>query len=88
MGSIMIQCPRTLRDVPVGIDTDKHSFEAMPAVHSTMLCPACGAKHVWSKNWAWLDPMTVVDEEVIEAQLRSTTTHRAAGAAPPQERLS
>lgn len=69
MGSIMIQCPRTLRDVPVGIDTDKHSFEAMPAVHSTMLCPACGAKHVWSKNWAWLDPMTVVDEEVIEAQL-------------------
>ena len=55
MGAILIQCPRTLREVSVGIETDQASFDAMPVRHSQMLCPACGAVHVWSKDWAWLD---------------------------------
>lgn len=64
MGTIMMQCPRTLREVSVGIETDRDSFEAMPSVQSKMTCPACGAVHVWSKDWAWLDPITVSAEEI------------------------
>ena len=54
MTSIVIRCPRTGMEVPVRIETDEESFARMPARKSKMTCPACGAVHVWSKNWARL----------------------------------
>jgi hypothetical protein len=55
MSAIMIQCPVTLKDVPVGIETDRASFDAMPDTQSTMHCPECGQEHTWSPHWAWLE---------------------------------
>ena len=40
MGVITIRCPRTGMQVSTGLETDEASFEAMPAVGSTMRCPA------------------------------------------------
>ena len=54
MSSILIQCPKTLTEVSVGIETDEQSFQALPVQELTMRCPACGAVHIWSKDWAWL----------------------------------
>ncbi len=54
MGVIVVRCPRTGLDASTGIQTDLASFEAMPDVQSTMVCPRCGATHVWSKRWAVL----------------------------------
>ena len=56
MGAIMIRCPTTQQLVPVGIDTDRESFESLPNVAAQpVLCPACGKKHPWSREDAVLD---------------------------------
>jgi len=48
----MIKCPATGRGVSTGIEVC--STEALPVVTATMLCPACGQVHHWTKNDAWL----------------------------------
>jgi hypothetical protein len=56
MGAIMIRCPTTQQLVPVGIDTDKDSFNSLPNVAATPVrCPHCGQEHAWSKADAVLD---------------------------------
>jgi hypothetical protein len=56
MGAIMIRCPATNELVPVGIDTDRDSFMALPNVQATPVhCPACGGYHAWSKKDAVLE---------------------------------
>lgn len=56
MGSIMIRCPETDELIPVGIDTDKDSFQALPQVEATpVYCPSCGGRHPWSKKDAVLE---------------------------------
>jgi endogenous inhibitor of DNA gyrase (YacG/DUF329 family) len=55
MTDIMIKCPTTGRDVPVGIDTDQVSFDRLPNTPASMTCPACGKEHIWSKSEAWLN---------------------------------
>ena len=48
MGIIMINCPATGRDVSTGIETT--GIEELP----TVVCPACGRIHPWTKAEAWL----------------------------------
>jgi len=56
MGAIMIRCPVTDELIPVGIDTDQDSFQALPNVEAAPVrCPACGGLHVWSKRDAILE---------------------------------
>ncbi|MFN3625293.1 MAG: hypothetical protein ACK4TP_14665 [Hyphomicrobium sp.] len=56
MGAIMIRCPATDELIPVGIDTDRDSFSALPNVQAAPVhCPACGGYHAWSKKDAVLE---------------------------------
>lgn len=56
MGAIMIRCPVTDELVPVGIDTDRDTFQTLPNVQAAPIqCPACGGRHTWSKKDAFLD---------------------------------
>ncbi len=56
MGAIMIRCPTTKQLVPVGIDTDKDSFNSLPNIAaSPVRCPLCGQEHAWSRADAVLD---------------------------------
>jgi hypothetical protein len=56
MGAIMIRCPKTDELIPVGIDTDRDTFAALPEVSaSPVRCPACGGRHAWSKKDAILE---------------------------------
>ena len=56
MGAIMIRCPTTQQLVPVGIDTDRESFDSLPNVHAhPVVCPHCGKRHSWSREDAILD---------------------------------
>ncbi len=52
MGIIMICCPSTGREVSTGIEMSE--VERLPNVKATMLCPACGCVHEWTKRDAWL----------------------------------
>ena len=56
MGAILIRCPTTNELVPVGINTDRDSFEALPNVEAKAIrCPSCGKDHPWSRKDAILD---------------------------------
>ncbi len=52
MADVLVRCPRTGRDVPVGIEMDRHTWDKLPVVLSRFRCPACGQEHVWSKTYA------------------------------------
>ena len=44
----MLDCPTTNELVPVGIDTDTESFDALPNVEAKAIrCPLCGKDHAW-----------------------------------------
>ena len=42
MGTLRVRCPRTGQDFSNGIETDRLSFELMPAFNGTIRCPLCG----------------------------------------------
>jgi hypothetical protein len=52
MGVVMINCPATGRAVSTEIEMQ--NVERLPIVTATMVCPACGGVHNWTKNDAWL----------------------------------
>ena len=54
MGTLMVRCRRTGQDFSSGIETDRLSFELMPAFNATIRCPLCGIDHSWSKIDAWV----------------------------------
>jgi transposase len=54
MANVMIKCPKTGKLVSTGISMDKKSFDTAKLVNNTVGCPACGGKHVWSKEDAIL----------------------------------
>jgi hypothetical protein len=60
MGSVMIKCPDTGRDVPVGIVTDLETFHSTPVFFARVLCPACGNPHEWFAQQA-----SVSEEEAL-----------------------
>lgn len=51
---LVIKCPTTDEEVPIGILLDVRSIDYLPAENMQMVCPACGAKHDWSKENAYL----------------------------------
>lgn len=55
MGAILIRCPATDQLLPVGIDTDRESFDSLPNVEARAVrCPYCGQDHAWSREDAVL----------------------------------
>jgi hypothetical protein len=47
MGSLLFRCPRTDREVDVGIHTDSRSLSLEPFFALRRQCPACGETHHW-----------------------------------------
>jgi hypothetical protein len=54
MGSVMVRCPETGRDIPTGIVADRRSFEATPVFFARVLCPICRIEHEWFAKEAWV----------------------------------
>jgi hypothetical protein len=52
VGIIMINCPATGHGVSTGIEVV--ATDQIPIVTATMVCPACGRVHEWTKKEAWL----------------------------------
>ena len=48
MEIIMIRCSATGLDVSTGIEMA--DVDQLPSVRATMLCPACGRVHDWTKQ--------------------------------------
>ncbi len=54
MGTVMIKCPDTGRDIATGIIADRESFNATPVFFARVYCPACRTEHEWFAKEAWV----------------------------------
>ncbi len=52
--AVMVRCPTTGRSLATGIETDAATFNRLPDISSSVICPACGLEHTWSTSDAWL----------------------------------
>lgn len=49
MGVLMFICPTTGGKVSTGIEIDPESARCVPSAPIRMLCPLCGAEHIWGR---------------------------------------
>jgi hypothetical protein len=54
MGTVMVKCPDTGRDISTGIVADRESFNATPVFFARVYCPLCQAEHEWFAKEAWV----------------------------------
>jgi len=54
MGTIMVKCPDTGRDIATGIVADRESFNSTPVFFARVYCPACRTEHEWFAKEAWV----------------------------------
>jgi len=54
MGTVMIRCPETGREVSTGMLADRDSFRATPVFFARSYCPICDAEHEWFAQEAWV----------------------------------
>ena len=54
MGTLMIKCPETGREIPTGYAADAESFRHMPVFFARSFCPLCRAEHEWFAQEAWV----------------------------------
>jgi hypothetical protein len=59
MGTVMIRCPQTGREIPTGFVADPTSFSATPVFFARSYCPMCRTEHEWFAKEAWVcEPVT------------------------------
>jgi hypothetical protein len=54
MGTVMVKCPDTGRDIATGIIADRVSFNAKPVFFARVYCPLCRTEHEWFAQEAWV----------------------------------
>jgi hypothetical protein len=54
MGTVMVKCPDTGRDIATGIVSDPASFAATPVFFARVYCPLCRTEHEWFAKEAWV----------------------------------
>ena len=59
MGTVMIRCPETGREVSTGMHVDRDSFRATPVFFARSFCPICKAEHEWFAQEAWVCDVTI-----------------------------
>jgi hypothetical protein len=54
MGAVMIHCPRTMREIPTGMEMDRIAFSSSPVFFARTYCPFCRCEHEWFAKDAWV----------------------------------
>jgi hypothetical protein len=54
MGTVMIKCPQTGREISTGLEVDASSFRATPVFFARSYCPICCTEHEWFAQQAWV----------------------------------
>jgi hypothetical protein len=54
VGTVVIRCPKTAREVSTGIKADWRAFGSVPVFFSRTFCPHCGTNHEWFAKDAWV----------------------------------
>jgi hypothetical protein len=62
MGTVMIRCPTTGREISTGIQAEREKFGRSPVFFARSYCPLCQTDHEWFAAQAW-----IVDRDSMEA---------------------
>jgi hypothetical protein len=54
MGTVMIRCPETGREIATGYEADPERFSSMPVFFARSYCPICRSEHEWFAQQAWV----------------------------------
>ena len=54
MGTVMIRCPRTGREIATGFLSDRSQFACTPVFFADTYCPVCDTQHRWFARDAWV----------------------------------
>ena len=54
MGSLMIKCPQTGREIPTGIQADREKFRRSAVFFARTFCSICQDNHEWFAREAWV----------------------------------
>jgi hypothetical protein len=54
MGTVMIRCPETGREIATGYEADPARFSSMPVFFARSYCPICRTEHEWFAQQAWV----------------------------------
>jgi hypothetical protein len=54
MGTVMIRCPETGREVSTGMQAERTAFSATPVFFARSFCLACRQEHEWFAQDAWV----------------------------------
>jgi len=54
MGTLMIRCPETGREISTGYQAEAESFHHSPVFFARSFCPACRTEHEWFAREAWV----------------------------------
>ncbi|HYM02788.1 MAG TPA: hypothetical protein VET85_07555 [Stellaceae bacterium] len=68
IGRVKIQCVNTDKVVDTGYGMDRAFFDDAPLDRNSLVCPACGQVHVWSKRQAWFEETGRSDPRKAPAQ--------------------
>jgi hypothetical protein len=67
MGSVMIKCPETGRDIATGMRADRETFQSMPVFFARVLCPICRKQHEWFAQQAWVSETELATPQGVAA---------------------
>jgi hypothetical protein len=54
MGTVMIRCPETGREIATGYEAEPERFSSMPVFFARSYCPICRIEHEWFAQQAWV----------------------------------
>jgi hypothetical protein len=54
VGTVVIRCPKTAREISTGIKSDWRAFGSVPVFFSRTFCPHCRTNHEWFAKDAWV----------------------------------
>jgi hypothetical protein len=68
MGTVMIRCPQSGREIATGFEADAARFRATPVFFARSHCPICRTEHEWFAQDAWVcepTPMAPTHGQVV-----------------------
>ena len=54
LGTVMIRCPETGREISTGFEADAAHFKSTPVFFARSYCPICRTEHEWFAQEAWV----------------------------------
>ena len=48
MGTVVVICPVTCREISTGIETEAEVLRDLPRIPAAVRCPECGEQHFWT----------------------------------------